>query len=80
MSFGIEFLKDDPKYPSTLKPDIVVITEKIGWILDVAIVGNEAMATAWTRKLEHYEPFRQRLQRAKGLKSCTIVPVIMSYK
>ena len=33
MSFGIEFLKDDPKYPSTLKPDIVVITEKIGLIL-----------------------------------------------
>ena len=38
MSFGIEFLKDDPKFPSTLKPDIVAITEKIGWILDVAIV------------------------------------------
>ena len=28
MSFGIEFLKDDPKYPSTLKPDIVVDNRK----------------------------------------------------
>ena len=31
MSFGIEFLKDDPKFPSTLKSDniVVVVSEKI---------------------------------------------------
>ena len=51
MSFGIEFLKDDPKYPSTLKPDIVVITEKIGWILDVSIVGNETNGNSMDQEI-----------------------------
>ena len=79
LTFGTVLLKDEWHDSFACKPDVVLIDKEKGYIIDVAVVSSTAnMVTSFNAKLEKHEIFRRRLKKARSLKNCEIIPVVVT--
>ena len=81
LTFGTVLLKDEWHDSFACKPDVVLIHKERGCVIDVAVVSSTAnMVMGFNAKLEKCEILRRRLQKAKSLKSCETIPVVVTDK
>ena len=80
LTFNIEFFNDNYKAKMARRPDVVLINEKDKEILiiDVTIVTDSNVYTAYIEKMNKYSELSVQFKRVYKLFKVTIIPVVIS--